>query len=351
MKTDEILQQTFASHEHMTPDADLALDGIRHRVRTRRRSRAAVASVVVAVIAVAVGATFLPGNHHSATPEQTPRSVAPAKKPSPAKPHPVPAPDHVTIAAGWLPAGKATQVLIDNGFGRQLRGYNVISGGQTTYLLIGSQPGPALPTDYKRGIPNDLTIGGRPAREWSVDDWYYLAFVTPTGEVATVDIESGQGRGGDGSAAALAAMGHQVAMHLKLNRQDPIEPGFALSYLPAGIVVSDVWRDQQSGTRYTLTPTGARWADTMPEYANVSVVAQSWHDQAAQGAGSHKSSPPSTPGRPVQGHRSYVFTGDDVPMLWIDSVRPDLSIEITGGPGVTTLAEVYRIADGLILPH
>ena len=56
-------------------------------------------------------------------------------------------------------------------------------------------------------------------------------------------------------------------------------------------------------------------------------------------------------GRPVQGHQTFVIAGSNTPMLWIDNVRPSVSISITGGPGVTTLAEVYRIADGLILPH
>ncbi len=164
MKTDEILRQTFASHEHLTPDADLTLDGITHHVRTRRRSRAAIAGVVAAVVAVAVGASLLPRAHHGAAPTQQPRSVAPASKPNPAKLRPVAAPDHVSIAADWLPAGRVTQVLIANGSGQQVRGYNVTSGGRTTYVVIGIQPGRALPTSNKRGTPDDLrSSDGRPA--------------------------------------------------------------------------------------------------------------------------------------------------------------------------------------------
>lgn len=355
MKTDEILHQTFAAHEHLTPDADLTLDGITHRVRNRRRSQAAIAGVVAVVVAVAVGATLLPRAHNAGAPTQETRSVAPAKKPSPPRLHPVKAPDYVTIAAGRLPAGKATQVLIANGFGQQVRGYNVVSGGQTTYVLIGVQPGQALPTSNKRGTPQDLTIGGRSAREWSVDDWYYLAITLPGGQIATVDIEGGrnQGKGGDGSAATLATIGRNVALHLEVNRHDPIKSSFALSYVPPGLAVGSVSRDDQNGTTYTIAPANAHWSDQMPMYATVNEVRGAAPGIPAAGnpRSLQKGMPPVSAGRPVQGHRSYVVTGIDVPTLWIDNVRPGVSISITGGPGVTTLAEVYRIADGLILPH
>ncbi len=355
MKTDEILHQTFSSHEHLTPDADLTLDAIRHRVRTRHRSRAAIAGVVAVVVAVAVGASFLPRAHDAAPSKQESRSVAPAKKPTAPKLHPVKAPDYVTVAAGWLPPGKSSQVLIGNGFGQQTRGYNVTSGGQSTYVLIGIQPGRALPTSNKRGTPNDLTIGERPAREWSVDDWYYLAITLPGGRIATVDIEGGhnQGKGGDGSAAALAAIGRNVGAHLELNRHDPIKSGFALSYVPPGLAVQSVSSDDQNGTSYTIAPANAHWSDQMPMYATVNEVRGTAAEIPAAGGppSPQKGVPPMKAGRPVQGHHTFVIAGSNTPMLWIDNVRPSVSISITGGPGVTTLAEVYRIADGLILPH
>jgi hypothetical protein len=352
VNTEQILRQTFSAHEHLSPDAESALDGIKHRVRTRHRSRIAIAGAVAAVVAVAVGASLLAGTERQAGHGPT-RSAPPARQPHIAAPHPVAAPDHVTIAAGWLPAGEVAQVELDNSFGHQLRGYTVTSGQDSVYVLIGIAPGSVLPTDYKRGTPHDLTISARPAREWSVDDWYYLAFVAPGGRIATVDIEGGknQGKGGDGSAAALAAIGRNVAAHLDLNRHDPIRTGFALSYLPAGLVVQAVSGKGQNDAGYTLAPATARWQDQMPTYATVTKVSQAWRNLARQRPHVDKPAPPTTAGRPVQGHRTYVVTGGDTPVLWIDEIQPGVSIEISGGPGVASLAEVYRIADGLILPH
>ena len=348
MNSTQILNETFASHEHLTPDADLALDGIQHRLRTRRRSRVAMAGVVAAVAATAVGAAFLTdaadhANHATRAPA--------AHQPTAAKTQlqvPLPAPDHITIAAGWLPAGTVKGVVLDNGFGQQARGYDVTADdGSSVYVLIGTQPGTSLPATYKRGTAHDRSVNGRSAREWSVDDWYHLAILLPDVQVATVEIEGGpnQGKGGDGSAAALAAIGRKVGEHLDLNRHDSITPGFALSYLPAGVVTRAVGRDAQSGTSYTLASPGAQWSETMPNYATVNEFGGLWSAMRT----SQKGLPPASPGRAVQGHPTYVVSGGKVPYLWIDGVRPGISISIIGGPGVTTLAEVYKIADGLIL--
>lgn len=43
--------------------------------------------------------------------------------------------------------------------------------GTVTNVRIRTVPGTALPTDPKRGVPRELRIAGRPAREWSLGDW------------------------------------------------------------------------------------------------------------------------------------------------------------------------------------
>jgi hypothetical protein len=237
------------------------------------------------------------------------------------------------------------QTGLSNGFGRQTHGYDVTAtGGTSTHVLVSTEPGTALPTTYKLGTPHDLSVGGRPAREWSVDDWYYLAILEPDGQVVAVEIRGGpnQGKGLDGSAAALAAVGQKVGANLDLNRHDSINPSFGLSDLPAGVEVRAVSRDHQSGTTYTVASPRAQPPSQPTDYARVSEVAGTW----ASAGGN-----PALQGRLVQGHPTYVISGRAFPGLWIDSVRPGVSISIFGGPGVTTVADVYEIADGLILTH
>lgn len=352
MNADRILVQTFADHENLAPDPEATLDAVRHAIRTRRR-RAATRTVTVAaaaatVAAVAIGAT-LAGR-------AAPRSAAPAARPTapPSTPAaPVAAPDFTTVAPGWLPTTRVTPVIASNDFGQELRGYTMtLPGLGSTYLLVGAAPGSALPTENKRGVPHDLRIGGRPAREWSVDDWYYLAIQQAPGRVTTIDLAGGrnEGKGGDGSAAALAAIGRQVGAGLVTGRHDPIKAGFRLSYLPAGLTVRGVGWQDATGTSYTLAPPTGPPADETTGYPMASEVRGTARTYLnGPGRAHDKPRPPATPGRPVQGHPTYVVGDPDQPTLFIDSVRPGVSITISSGAGLTELAQLYRIADGLLL--
>jgi hypothetical protein len=351
MNADQILAQTFAEHESLAPDPELTLDGVHQRVRTRRRQTVTrsltVAAAAATAAAVALGSSLIGADRPA--PQQ---HVAPATATTPAAP--AAAPDFVNVAAGWLPPGRSKQVVVWNTFNEQGRGYTVAAAaGSQTYILLGLAPGTALPTAYKRGTPRDLVLAGRPAREWSVDDWYYLATVLPQGRIGTVSVQGGQaeGKGGDSSAAALAAVGRQVAAHLRLDRHDPIRTDFSLTHLPPGFVVRGLNWDTQSGTSYTLAPRAARVTD---ETVNYPVVAEYQGTRASltgKGADAKggKREPTVTPGRPVQGHRTYLIGSRTYPVLFIDSVRPGVSITLAGGTALTDRAELYRIADGLRL--
>jgi hypothetical protein len=304
------------------------------------------------VAAVALGSSLIGAD------QPAPRRTAPAASATAPARAPVAAPAYTTIAPGWLPAGRAQLVLASNGFGQDLRGYVVpAAGGPATSILVGATPGTALPNDYKRGSPRDLQIAGRPGREWSVDDWYYLAILLPQGRVATVDVDAGRngGKGGDGSAAALAAIGRRVGAHLQTGRHDAIPVDFRLTYLPAGLVVQAVSWNSATGTDYTLAPPTGRTPDETYGYPSVGEVQGSAKTNLkGKGNGDKRRLPVATPGRPVQGHPTWVMHHPDVggptyPVLFIDSVRPGVSMVVSGGPVLTDLAELYRIADGLHL--
>lgn len=351
MSADDILTATFAEHEGLAPDAELTLEGIHRRAHGRRTATRSltVAGTVATVAAVVLGASLV-GTHGQPRPGPTSRGpAAGGQSGSPTGPPPVAAaPDAVTIAAGWLPPGRIQQVGMSNGFGHQLRSYALAAGGPVTSVIVALAPGSALPTSSKRGTPRDLTVAGQPAREWSVDDWYYLAIRLRAGGIATVDVEGGDGKGHDGTAAALADAGRRIGVHLRLDRHDRIPVAYRLGVVPAGLAVRDVSWMSASGTIYTLAPPAARWQDTMPSYPTVSELRGDI--TSYRNSYGRKRMPTITAGRQVLGHRTYlVDRGPASTELFVDSVRPGWSIVLTGAGVITDTGTLYRIADGLRL--
>lgn len=337
------LRDTFVAHEHLTPDADLALEAIQHRIRTRHRSRVAVTSAVVAVAGVVAGASLVVGGTHGRGPAHTSAAQQPSVPPARTA---LPAPDHVTIAAGWLPAGPVHAGVIGNGFGQQYRSYNVTTEAGWVYVLLETEPGTALPTSVPHknpGTPHDVRLGGHTVREWSGNEppsWYHAAFVLPGGRVATVGID-----GGDGSAATLVAIGRHVLTTMRFDRHDPIRTGYQVGYLPPGVVVKSVSMDDTNNTYYVLAPPSATSNDAIPSYG----TSEARTIPTPPAGAPAKPNLPAQPGRPVQGHPTRTSAGSNPTSLWIDGVRPGVSIQVHRGPGVTTVEQLYRIADGLIL--
>src|SRR5262249_8561621 len=121
----------------------------------------------------------------------------------------------------------------------------------------------------------------------------------------------------------------------EFGRHDPMSTDFQLSYVPAGFQISSV--EYGPKTSYWLTgPYGSgsyTVADTPGETVDVTVV---W-----------------VPGRrPVQGHRTEETRPKDGRVMsraeLLVNLRPGAWILIEG-PG-SDFTELYRIADGLILP-
>jgi hypothetical protein len=329
MRNDDILSRTFAEHEHLAPDADAVLAGL----RDRPRRVLPVAATVTTVAAVAIGASILLDR----SPAPTTPTGAPRPAASSAAARVVPVPATIALAAGRLPAGTATPSLTASSYGEQLRGYDVVGpDGTSTSVLLTARPGTALPTENKRGTPRDVTIGGRPGREWSGAGWYTAAVRGPGGRVVQVDLTSYE-KDGDTPvpAAGLAAVGRDVLAHVRLDRKEEIPTAYTLTYAPAGLVGRAVSTDQD-GTRYELAgPTAP--AGSAAVY--VEPAEGSW-----AGGQKGKPRPPAKPGRPVQGRPTFIVTTSAGPELFVDELRPGVSITLSAG---APLAELYKIADGI----
>lgn len=329
MNADQILARTFADHEHLAPDPDAVLAGLQHRSRPGLLPVAAAAGTVAAVV---IGATVLLQPDPAPLPAagRPPVSAAPA-------PRLLVVPTTISIAAGGLPAGTVTPSIMSNSYGQQARAYDITGAdGTRTNVLLNVRPGTALPTENKRGVPHDVTIGGRPAREWIVAGWYTAATTAPGGRIVTVELTSYQKDGAIAvPAATVAAAGRDVLAHVQLNRKEVIATTFTLTYAPPGLAVRSVSADPLGGTWYELAKPTAK-----PGGAVV-YVEQTQGSWATGQKG--KPRPPAKAGRPVQGHRTWVTSTTAGPQLFVDELRPGISISLGPAP----LAELYKIADGI----
>jgi hypothetical protein len=219
------------------------------------------------------------------------------------------------------------------------------------YVLISPVPGVTLPKTDKRGTPHDLQTNGQPAREWAVNDWYDLSFLTSHG-VASVSVEIPTGRPSQPvtRAASLTAIGRHVGADVMFDRHDPIGAQYALAALPKGVRVLDLDRESGGYVTYRLGPASSR--SVPASAASVGRADADTSDPArplGQASAAYASTLTTTsPGRRVQGHATQVIRTDrTLTGLTIINLRPGVSLTVSTGSGVTTLANLYTIADGI----
>jgi hypothetical protein len=335
MTAEEALARTFAEHEDLTPDAEAVLAGIHAELSGRRRRILAVAGAAAAAAAVAIGTAVLVEQQR------------PAPPPPASTPHRTAAVTEVGIDTTWLPPGTARTTMRGHSYGVQFRVYEVTGADKVTTTVelrmrAGSRLAPlegdAPPKEF--GFrQHDLTIAGRPAREWrndtgSLDTSYTLVVRVPENRVVQVAVSVPLSL--DGRGAALAAIGERVAGSLRLDRPEPIGPEIRPSYVPAGLVVRGVGWWDLGGTYWELAaPTAVR--------GGAAVLVSYTEETAAAGTPLF----PVKNGRPVQGHRTKIVTMDKRFQLWIDEFRPghEVGVDVTGA--AASLQEAYKIADGV----
>ncbi|WP_375504863.1 hypothetical protein [uncultured Jatrophihabitans sp.] len=349
MNAEQVLTATFTDHEDLAPDADEVLSAIQRKLADRHR-RVVIRSFTVlgaaaAVVAIALAIRIVGGSPQHLRTAVTPAPVSHSTPPTPtaSEAPALPAPDHLTLAAGWLPSARATTVVAANGFGTQYRGYDMTVSGADVYVLVSLNPGTTLPTTDKRGTPHDLTIVGHSAREWAVDFWYDLSFLATPDRVASVSVEVADEHplNSTTSAAGLRAIGRHVARALRFDANEPIGAQFELTYLPNGVTVGSVQRDNGQDTTYLLAvPHVAR------DHSNAASIVADYEDASNGSSGAGRGADHGQAGRPVQGYATVVSHNGDTYTLSIPNFH-GVPLSLTTGPGVTTVATLYRIADGI----
>jgi hypothetical protein len=383
MNADEILANTFASHEQLAPDAERTRALIDQQLqrpgsgslRATLSTAAAVLLLMAGVIGTVVGISK-PFGHSAAAP----KPVTPAES--------IAELDQLSIADGWLPPATSEEDFSINGFGVQSRYYQNYLGDYGTStdviqgILIRLSPGESLPTtvtpadllivdppetvtmrSFKQSEGRDLSIAGQAAREWSgertldsrpvgfskalpaaeVTHWYHLAVSRPGGLVASVTIEQDQS---PISAAERQQLGRQVAAHLRYDRTDPIRRNFGLDYVPDGLVVRSIGYTNGSGTTYKLGRPGSPTPSLTVSNGMIASVVTFPTEATVENVRT-------AAGRPVAGHSSYVARYPDsrlqlcVPGL----LTPARALTVTSmkatGADAVSLAELYHIADGV----
>jgi hypothetical protein len=346
MNAEEILARAFADHEADAPDADTVLAEVRTRLHRRRRTVPAVAAAAT-VAAIAIGASVLVGEQR-----QTPPPAAPATPSStylpprvPSQPTPTPvdplstrppaaaAQATVDIGTSWLPTGTATPTGLYYFYGRQEREYVVTDPGRPQLNIeLRLWTGTALaPDQFLDAAPRDLTLGGRPAREWPGPGLYVVVLQVPGGRVAQVNVFSPGGR-----AADLVGTGRRIATSLRLDEATPIRPDFHPTYVPKGQVVRGVFVRPGDGTAWCLA---APHAD--PAGPGLVLVEENRKATDPTVGGSP------VPGRPVRGHPTYLFTEQDRVSLWVDGLVHGRSLVVSDVGKRASAAELYKVAEGV----
>jgi hypothetical protein len=350
MNTDRILADTFRSHEHLSPDAESTLDAVNHAIRARHRRRVgglAAAGAAAAATAVVLGATLVGGQAAGGQRAPTRSVQAGASSPAAAQPVPLPA---LRITSTGLPAGTRDLGAMFSDRNQWHRFESRTDSLGAVSITVGSDFTSTFPTTNKRGVRHDLTIDGTAAREWSVDDWYFVAVRRPDHHFVTVEVDGGpnQGKGHDGSAAALAAIGRRAAQGLTEDRSEPVRTRFTLTRVPAGFAIREA--SGPAFTRFTLgRPAPGSHPTLVP---NVTVeefdgTVQDFVNQNTKAPGAEVTLVPEDPTGRV---KTYVLNDPPGPLLFVDSIVPGVSVVLTpSAPGVVSSAELHRIADGILI--
>ncbi len=343
MDVTTVLRDTFTDHERLSPDADRVLRDVEDRLARRHamRTRSLAITTGVAVAgAVAAGAVVL-GERNDPKPTPTPVQAASshttAAAPAPTSRSAAPAKARVAALTmpfdlGWLPAGS---VFYD--------AQRVNSGGSGgEYLLTVATPQGKLDVDvnqmrgtsvadahFKSGPGAPVSIAGHAGIESANAggrDGYQVWFRSSATQVTYVGVAHSRNAGGE--AARLTTIGRKVAASLRYPGTHQVQPAFGVGFVPNGLhrIGFSVSAD---GTAYAFAARGA-------QVPGITVATNIGLD------------PSGTSSREVQGHPTRVVVEGGYRTLTVLHAVHGRPVQVAGR---VPLAQLYHMADGLVLPR
>ncbi|MBE1496006.1 hypothetical protein H4696_003106 [Amycolatopsis lexingtonensis] len=348
MDLENLIKDTFTAHEPDAPDSDQVLAATRQRLDRKRAVVSRPLAAGAGVVLLALAAVAVVALNRSAPDDQVATGAG-----RPAAPAPVAAPPKAAIAEltmpyslGWLPPGKADYHArrINTGgsaanpdkpvYGGEYM-LTVTSGPQV--LLVDVQEMRMMPVSeaaFKSGPGRPVTIGGRAGVESSNSGGrggYEVYLTHPEGGSLYVNVSAEPGS--TAPAQQLIDAGRRVAENVTFPGKTTVTPAFGLGKLPDGLRMCtfDVEKGGPGGGERTSYSVGT--CSTVPPV-------QVRSDEAGQVRG--------TAGRPVQGHATRYVEEKGYRTLWILDAVHDAPIAVAGP---STQAELYAIADHVVLPH
>ena len=351
MDLDTRLADTFAAHEHLTPNEDDVLAALNRRLRHGRfeytRPLAVAASVALVVGAVGGAVALSHHRNHAATSVQqavTNHHQAADNQPAGIEPLTMP------YDLDWLPAGSVDYVARRINVGAERTGGAPLFDGEYMLTVTTSDtaldvdvqqfPGDLQDASFKSGPGGSVTIDGRPGIESTNaggPGGYEVYFRDAIGGLMYVNVAAHPGS--SASAAQLISVGRRVAGHVGFPGTAQVSPSFGIGFVPAGMEIrafdvegpSDMpLANGATGptTSYELGTTGSQEADAY--------------------VGTNSMPPSGTSGRDVQGHPTSYLDDHGYRTLSVRDAVDAQTVSISSGS--LSLADLYAIADGLKLP-
>jgi hypothetical protein len=346
MNIETLIRDTFVSREHLAPEADVTHDALAQQLSAGRPSRPRMLVAVAATVAVVVGlsvALALNGRSPRSAPVNHPQAVVESfTMPFDLGGLP-PGTIHYTergffrygISSYQLTvetAGATFQVNVFDDASSDAQSANELAQGR---LKLGCSQG-SRDHDWD---DQPTTVHGRPGVETldaSGPCGYQTMFLLAHNGSATVQIHYSPGS--HGPAATLIRIGRSLARHLSTPGTTRVTPTFGVGYLPAGLLVSDetVQVTQRMGK---ATPTGMQTIYDLGRPGSHDTVV----NISGPGVEVH-----GVPGRRVQGHPTRITDNHGFIQMSLLGALPNGAVVVSA---TLPLATLYRIAQGLVLPH
>ena len=353
MNVETLLKDVFTEHEHLAPDADQVMAATQQRLARGKPGLVrpvGVAATVAVVVATAGGAVLL-SRHSTGHPSPQRPTAGHSNVPPADQSTSGIAPLTMPYDLGWLPDGSVSYLARRINVG----GLNESSppvfdgeymltdtiGAGTVMIDVQQFPGGLADVAFKSGPGASVTIDGRDAVESSNSagpGGYEVYFEDAAGGLMYVNVAADIGS--TVPAAQLISIGRAVAENIHFPGSAEVQPSFGIDYLPDGLHVRAF--DVESGDSAAPMADGSSGPSTSYDIGTAA------NQQSAVMVGTATAVPQgTTPGRDVQGHATRYADDNGWRSVYVLDAVHGQDVQLSG-----TLSEdeLYKIADGLVLP-